>query len=116
MQDGFALGTGQAGRDVDQVTTQGCPAGGAVAGAGQGRCGAWQVVGDGRADGLGTVGAETSWDVGQGAVDEVGEGRFDDGVAAVGEIGVGGWLGGVGEKRVIPPDREQPILGLVGVF
>jgi hypothetical protein len=45
--------------------------------------------------------------VGQGAVDEVGEGGFDDGVAAVGDIGVGGRLGGVGEERVIPPDREQ---------
>jgi hypothetical protein len=54
--------------------------------------------------------------VGQRSVDEVGEGGFDDGVAAVGDVGVGGRLGGVGEKRVIPPDREQAVGGLVGVF
>src|SRR4029079_10782281 len=28
----------------------------------------------------------------------------------------GGRLGAVGEKRVIPPDREQAVGGLVGVF
>src|ERR1700758_541192 len=52
----------------------------------------------------------------QGAVDQVGEGGFDDGVAAVGEIGVGGRLGGVGEERVVTPDREQAVFGLGGVF
>ena len=50
MQDRFALGSGQAGGDVDQVTAQGGAAGGAVAGAGQGRGGAQQVVCDRRAD------------------------------------------------------------------
>ena len=49
MQDRFALGSGQAGGDVDQVTAQGRPAGAAVAGAGQGRGRAQQVMRDGRA-------------------------------------------------------------------
>src|SRR5258705_356575 len=88
-----------------------------MAGAGQGRGRAQQVMRDGRADRPRRVGAEASRRyVGQRSVDEVGEGGFDDRVAAVGVIGVGGRLGGVGEKRVIPPDREQAVGGLVGVF
>src|SRR6185437_9999391 len=115
--DRFALGSGQPGGDVDQVTAQGGAAGAAVAGAGQGRGRAQQIVRDGRADGPGRVGAEAPRrDVGQRSVDEIGEGGFDDGVVAVGEIGVGGGFGGVGEERVIPPDREQPVGGLGGVF
>jgi hypothetical protein len=72
---------------------------------------------DARADRPGGIGAEASRrNVGQGSVDEIGEGGFDDRVAAVGDIGGGGRLGAVGEKRVIPPDREQAVGGLVGVF
>lgn len=93
------MGSGQTSRDIDQVTAQGRPARGAVTGPGQGRGGAQQIVGDRGADGPGTVGAEApGGNVGQGAVDEVGEGGFDDGVAAVGDVGVGGRLGGVGEN------------------
>jgi hypothetical protein len=35
------------------------------------------------------------------AVDEVGEGGLDDGVFAVGEVGLGGGQGRVGDKRAI---------------
>ena len=95
---------------LTSVTAQGRAAGAAVAGAGQGRGRAQQVVGDGRADRPGGIGAEASRRyVGQGSVDQIGEGGFDDGVAAVGDVGVGGRLGGVGEERVIPPDREQAV-------
>ena len=62
------------------------------------------------------VGAEASGGhVRQRPVDEVGEHGFDDGVAAVGDVGVGDRFGGVGEERVIPPDREQRV-GVAGVF
>ncbi len=44
------------------------------------------------------------------AVDQVGEHGFDDGMAAVSEIGVHDGFGRVGEERVIPPDREQLVL------
>lgn len=78
MQDWCALGSGEAGGDVDQASAQRGPAGGAVTGTGQGRGGAQQVVGDRGADGPGTVGAESSGrDVGQGSVDEVGEGGLE---------------------------------------
>jgi len=43
VQDRFALGSGHAGGDVDQVTAQGRPARSAVAGAGQGRGRAQQL-------------------------------------------------------------------------
>ena len=53
--------------------------------------------------------------MGQGSVDEVGEHGFDDGVVAVGDIGgVDGFVG-VGEERVIPPDREQCV-AVAGIF
>jgi hypothetical protein len=39
--------------------------------------------------------------VGQGSVDQVGEDGFDDGVLAVGDVGLGGREVGVGEERVI---------------
>src|SRR6478735_3831042 len=56
---------------------------------------------DGRADRPRRVGSEASRrNVGQGSVDEIGEGGFDDRVAAVGDIGVGGRLGGVGCQAV----------------
>jgi hypothetical protein len=40
-------------------------------------------------------------------VDEVGEELFDDGVAAVGQVGGHGGQIGVGQERVIPPQREE---------
>ena len=49
----------------------------------------------------------------QRAVDEVGEHGLDDGVATVGDIGVGGRFLSVGEEGVIPPDRKQRIVGRV---
>ena len=51
----------------------------------------------------------------QGAVDQVGEHGFDDGVAAVGDVGGGDGFVGVGEERVIAPHREQRV-GVAGVF
>jgi len=60
--------------------------------------------------GPGGVGREPSgWLVGPGAVDEVGEDRFDDGVPAVSDVCVGEGFGVVGEKRVVPPDGEQRV-------
>ena len=45
------------------------------------------------------VGAESpGGHVRDGSVDEVGEDGFDDRVAAVGDVGVGGRFGGVGEN------------------
>ena len=65
-------------------------AGSGVAVAGQDAGGAQQVVGDRRAQHPGGVGAEASrGDVGQGSVDQIGEDGFDDGVVAVGDVGVG---------------------------
>ena len=40
------------------------------------------------------------------SVNEIGEHGFNDRVPTVGDICVGGEPGGVGEKRVIPPDGE----------
>ena len=52
--------------------------------------GAQQVVGDGGTQHPGRVGAEVPRrHVRQRAVYQVGEGGFDDGVAAVGDVGVG---------------------------
>ena len=48
-------------------------------------------------------------------VDQVGEHGFDDGVLAVGDVGLLDGQVGVGEERVIPPDREQRV-GVAGVF
>jgi hypothetical protein len=42
----------------------------------------------------------------QGSVDEIGKDGFDDRVFTVGDIGVGGRFGGVGDERVMAPDRE----------
>ena len=69
---------------------QGGAAGDGVAAAGEDAGGAQQVVGDRRAQHPGRVGAEAAGGhVRQGAVDQVGEDGFDDGVAAVGDVGVG---------------------------
>ena len=45
----------------------------------------------------------------QRSVDQIGEHRFDDRVLAVGDVGLRDGQLGVGEERVIPPDREQRI-------
>ena len=116
MQDRASLWAGQSGGDVDDASAQGRAAGNAVGAAGEGSGGAQQVVGDGCAQDPGGVGAEMPGGyVGQGAVDEVGEDGFDDGVLAVGDVGIGGGQVGVGQKRVVAPDREQG-LEVVGVF
>ncbi len=84
--------------------------------AGQDAGGAQQVVGDGCAEDPGTVGAETPRrQVRQGSVDEVCEHGFDNGVLAVGDVGLGGGRLGVGQKRVVPPYGEQR-LEVVGVL
>ena len=91
VQDGFALRTCQAGGDVDDLSPQGGAPGGGVGAAGQDPGGTQQVVGDRRAQDPGTVGAEMPrGHVGQWSVDEVGEHGFDDGVLAVGDVGLGG--------------------------
>jgi hypothetical protein len=48
--------------------------------------------------------------VGKGPVDDVGEDLFDDGVVAVGLVGVDGGQVGVGQERVVAPQREQCFL------
>ena len=54
--------------------------------------------------------------MGERAVDEAAKAAVStDGVFAVGEVGLGGGQVGVGEKRVIPPHREQGV-GVAGVF
>src|SRR4051812_48927556 len=80
VQDRFALGSGGRRAGMLTRTAQGGPARGAMAGAGQRRCGAQQGVGDPRAAQalLAPNRPEGMW--ARGAVDEVGEGRFDDGV------------------------------------
>lgn len=110
------MGAGQSGRDGDEASAQGGAASHRVCTAGQDAGGAQQVVGDGRAQYPGRVRPETSrGHVGQGSVDEVGEHGFDDRVAAVSDVSdVDGFVG-VGEERVISPDREQGV-GVSGVF
>ena len=57
--------------------------------AGEHSGGMQQVVGDRRAQDPGGVGAEASrGQMGQESVDEVGEYGFDDGVVAVGDVGL----------------------------
>jgi hypothetical protein len=46
----------------------------------------------------------------QRTLDEVGEHDRGDRVASAGDIGLGGRLGAVGEKRVMAPEREQRVL------
>src|SRR5664280_931646 len=111
MQRSFALGSGDPTRDVDQVTTQGGPAGHRVGLPGQSPGGAEQVVGDRRQHRPRTI----CWEqpgrqVSQRSVDEVGEHRFDDRMLAVGDIRVGHWFGVVGEERVVPPDGEEFVM------
>jgi len=43
----------------------------------------------------------------QGSIDQVSKHRFDDRVLTMGNVGPLGGEVGVGEERVIPPDREQ---------
>ena len=102
------MGSGQSGRDVDDLAAQCRSSGEGMGAAGQDAGGAQQVVGDGGAEDPGGGGAETPRrQVRQGAVDEVGEHGFDDGVLAVGDVGLGGGQLGVGQKRVVPPYGEQ---------
>ena len=73
-------------------------------------------MGDRRAQHPGGVRAEApGGEVRERPVDEVGEHGLDDGVAAVGDVGLRRWFGGVGEDRVVSPDREQFVLA-GGVF
>lgn len=53
--------------------------------------------------------------MGQGSVDQVGEDGFDDGVLAVGDVGLGGREVGVGEERVVSLHREQGVAE-AGIF
>ena len=63
-----------------------------------------------RAQDPGGVGAEAArGHVGQWPVDQIGEHGFDDRVLAVGDVGLGDGQVGVGEERVIPPDREEGV-------
>ena len=90
MQDRSALRAGQAGRDVDDLAAQRRSACSGVLVAGEDAGGAQQVVGDRRAQDPGGVGAEAArGHVGQRSVDQVGEHGFDDGVLAVGDVGLG---------------------------
>ncbi len=45
--------------------------------------------------------------MGQWAIDEIGEHGFDDRVPTVGDVGLRGRLGVVGEERMVSPDGEQ---------
>jgi hypothetical protein len=40
------------------------------------------------------------------SIDQIGEDSFDDGVAAVGDVGIGDRFGVVGDERVIPPEGK----------
>ncbi len=81
MQHRLARRGAETGWDVDQVPAQGSAAGDSVIAAGQCCGGAQQVMGDGRAGQPGAIGGkQPRWDMSQWAVDEVGEGGFDDGV------------------------------------
>ena len=94
VQHRFAGRGGEAGRHVDQVAAQGGTAGHGVVAAGEDAGRAQQVVRDHRAGQPGAVGGEQPGrDVRQRAVDQIGEGGLDDGVAAVGEVGLGGGQG-----------------------
>ena len=92
-----------ASRLFDQVAAQGSTAGDGVVAAGDDAGRAQQVVRDHRAGQPGAVrGKQPRRDVCQRAVDQIGEGGLDDGVAAVGDVGLGGGQGRVGEERVMP--------------
>jgi hypothetical protein len=90
VQHGFAGRGGEAGGYVDQGAAQGGATGHGVATAGEGARGAQQVMGDHRTCQPGAVGGEQpGGDMSQRSVDQVSEGGFDDGVATVGDIGLG---------------------------
>ena len=80
----------------------------AQSGAGEGAGGAQQVVGDRRADRPRAVrGEPPGGQVGQRAVDQVGEHGLDDRVPTMGDVRARGRLVAVGQERVVPPDRER---------
>jgi len=108
MQHGSALRPGDPGGDRDEVSAHARAAGDGVAVADQGPGGAEQVVHDRRADAPGGVGVEPAGRLmGQRSVDQVGEDGLDDRMLAVGDVGLRGRLGVVGQERVITPDREK---------
>jgi hypothetical protein len=45
--------------------------------------------------------------VSQGSADQLGEDGLDDRVSTVGQVGLVGGFGAVGQERVVAPDREQ---------
>src|SRR5829696_96039 len=100
MQYGSSLGSGQSGRDVDEVATQGGATGEGVSGrAGDGAGGAEQIVGNRGEHGPGRVGGERAGGlVCPRTVDEVGPDLLADGVVAVGDVGLVDWLGVVREE------------------
>jgi hypothetical protein len=113
MQNGSALRPGQSGGHGDEVAAQRRTAGGRVAVSGEGAGGAEQVVRDRRADRPRGVGRELARrQMGQRSVDDVGQDGLDDRVLAVGDVGLGGVLGAVGEERVVPPLWAAPRYGL----
>ena len=98
---------GPAGPGCDDLAAQGRAAGPAVDAAGEDACRAQQVVGDRGAQDPGVIGAESPrGDVCERSVDEVGEHGLDHSVFSVGDVGVDGGLGGIGEERVIPVRHE----------
>jgi hypothetical protein len=75
----------------------------------EGAGGAEQVVRDRGADRPRSVRGELAGgQVRQGAVDDVGQDGLDDGVLAVGDVGLRGRLGAVGQERVVPPLCAAP--------
>jgi hypothetical protein len=55
--------------------------------------------------------------VGQRAVDDVGQDALDDGVLPMGDVGLRGVFGAVGEERMVPPLCAGPryVMPSVGV-
>jgi len=90
VQHWFAGRRGEAGGHVDQLAAQGGVTGHVLMTAGEGPGGAQQVMGDHRAAQPSAIGGKKPRRyMSQWAVDQVGEGGFDDGVASVGDIGLG---------------------------
>ena len=91
---------GEAGGHGDQVAAQGGTARDSVLTAGERAGGTQQVMRDHRTRQPGAVRAKPPGrDMREWAVDQVGEGGLHDRVLTVGEVGLGGRQGGVGEKR-----------------
>ena len=112
--DQTSLRSGQAGRDVDDFAAQCCSLGLRRGAPPAGLGGADGGVGD-RCAGSRQVGAEARRACAPGPAVEVSENGFDDGVLAVGDVGLGSGQLGLSPERVIPPDREQRV-EVVGVF